>query len=339
MTAEPDILSVAPPQLAEDQARALLASHWGMQVPALQALSSERDCNFRVDGPEGRFVLKLANPAEPRAVTRLQTEALLHVQHTAPQLPVPRVIPTLQGAAEASHAGAALRLLSWLDGQPLSEAPRSPAQRAAIAGTHAGLVQALADFRYDAAKPHLQWDIQHALALRTHFPAVEESLRELCVQALSRFAEHASPGLAGLRRQFGHCDLNPFNILVKPDAPARVAGFLDFGDMVETPLACDVAIAAAYQISGDGPAWQLVAEYVRAFHAILPLAPAEIAILPELVMARLVTTITITSWRAQRYPANRDYILRNQPAARAGLLRLLAIPRAEAVELLMEACR
>lgn len=339
MSAEPDILSVAPPQLGADLARELMQRHWGLEAQALLPLSSERDCNYRVDAGDARFVLKLANQAEPTAVTRLQTAALLHVEKAAPGLPVPRIRPTLAAAAEAAHEGSTLRLLTWLDGLPLAQAARSRAQRTNIAQTHARLALALSGFRYEAAKPHLQWDIQHALALAAHLDAVADDLRDLCAKALARFREHAAPHLPQLRRQFGHCDLNPFNILVSPQAPDEVAGFLDFGDMVETPLACDLAIAAAYQLDAEAAPWAPVCEYASAFHALLPLQETEIAILPELVMARLVTTITITSWRARRYPENRDYILRNQPAARAGLARLLAVPRAQVLALLMEACR
>ena len=44
------------------------------------ALTSERDQNFRLTTPDGcDYVLKIANPREDRAVTNLQTAALLHL--------------------------------------------------------------------------------------------------------------------------------------------------------------------------------------------------------------------------------------------------------------------
>jgi Ser/Thr protein kinase RdoA (MazF antagonist) len=58
----------------------------------------------------------------------------------------------------------------------------------------------------------------------------------------------------------------------------------------------------------------------------MPLSAEEIDLMPLLVRARLAMTALITNWRASLYPHNRDYILRNAPAAWAGLAALDASP-------------
>ena len=58
------LLTVAPPVLSEQEVAAHLTRHWDMSG-TLEALTSERDLNFRLTTPKGRFVLKLANAAEP----------------------------------------------------------------------------------------------------------------------------------------------------------------------------------------------------------------------------------------------------------------------------------
>ncbi len=69
----------AAPTVAESLAEALAAEHYGLPATA-HRLGSERDQNFRLRTPDGRdYVLKIANPAEDRAVTNLQTEALRHL--------------------------------------------------------------------------------------------------------------------------------------------------------------------------------------------------------------------------------------------------------------------
>jgi Ser/Thr protein kinase RdoA (MazF antagonist) len=50
---------------------------------------------------------------------------------------------------------------------------------------------------------------------------------------------------------------------------------------------------------------------IAAYHAVLPLEPAEFSVLFDLITTRMAMTIVISSWRAARYPANRNYILRN----------------------------
>ena len=61
---------------------------------------------------------------------------------------------------------------------------------------------------------------------------------------------------------------------------------------------------------------------IAAYHAVLPLEPAEFSVLFDLIATRMAMTVVISSWRAVRYPANRNYILRNNAAAWARLQRM-----------------
>ena len=332
-----DILASPPPSLSPDQARHLLEHHWGLSPLSLEKLASERDLNYKVEMGKARFVLKLANLAEPEAVTKLQTQALLHIAAKAPHLPVPRVIKTRSGANEAQFEGSTLRLLTYLEGLPLHLAKASSAQVENLAKSHAELVVAMHDFSNPIILPILQWDIQHASSLAKYLPDLPPDLRSLIADVLARFEQFVSPKLAHLRRQFGHSDLNPFNILVQAENPNQLAGFLDFGDMVKTPIICDVAVAAAYQLDEALPAFQDVGHYAQHFHRIFPLTPMEWEVLPELVMARLATTICIATSRAKAQPENQDYILRNVPKALAGLQRLHKISHEQAIKRIEQA--
>ena len=136
-----------------------------------------------------------------------------------------------------------------------------------------------------------------------------------------------APHLAMCRWQVVHNDLNPHNVLVDAKNPDRIAGVLDFGDMVRTPLVCDLGVAASYQVEPAAALESLVG-FTAAYHRVLPLTPLELSLVPDLTATRMLTTICITSWRAARYPENSAYILRNYPSARAGLLALAALTRA-----------
>ena len=65
--------------------------------------------------------------------------------------------------------------------------------------------------------------------------------------------------------------------------------------------------------------------------------PAEFDLLPDLIATRLVMTVVISSWRAVRYPENRDYILRNNDAAWARLRRMTKLSRPQAMQQLQRA--
>jgi Ser/Thr protein kinase RdoA (MazF antagonist) len=340
----PDSLSSPKPVLSEEEAVALALSRFGVSGQA-RRLTSERDANFRIRTQDGTsYVLKLANPAEEAAVTNLQTMALLHVAQRDPDLPVQRVFPSLAGRHEEILADVegrpmVLRLFSYLEGEPLHLVPRSRAQRRHLGAHLARLTRALGDFSHAATHHDLQWDIKHAHRLWDLLPHVEAGARRGLVERILRnFDDFALPAMPQLRTQFVHNDLNPYNVLVAEADHDRIAGILDFGDMVWTPLVNDLAVASSYQLALAGNPLDDAAEFIGAYHRVLPLEPREIDLLYDLIGARMATTICIASWRAARYPENRDYILRNAPRAWAGIEAFATLPRAAAQEQLRQAC-
>lgn len=331
-------LDSLPPAFSAAEVGAIARRHWGLEGE-LSPLTSERDQNHHLRGPAGQFMIKIANLAEGHAVQRMQNRGLRHIESRDPDLPVPRVIATLAGADDVVLPdGHLVRVLSWLDGVPLHMAAQSPAQSAALARMLARLTLALAGFDDPAAGHVLQWDIKNAAQLAVLLDDIaDETARRLCADVLARFDRNVAPRLGDLRWQVVHSDLNPHNVLVGPANPEHVAGILDFGDMVRTPLVCDLAVAAAYRIDRDDPIGSLVG-FAAAYHAVHPLTVLERAVYFDLVAARMVTTISIASWRAARYPENAPYILRNFPSARAGLQALAALDPMDVAAALRRAC-
>ena len=316
-------LSTAPPTLSAALAQSLAETHFGLSG-TLTPLASERDQNFRLTTTTASYVLKLANAAEPPAVTQFQTLALLHLEATP--LPVPRVIRTLSGQTEAATPHGTLRLLTWLEGHPQHLTPRTPTQCAAMGAMAARLTLGLAGFTHPAAAHVLQWDIKQAATLRPLLPHIAENLRPLATETLDRFDRDLALHLPSLRAQVVHNDLNPHNVLTDRKNPDHITGILDFGDMVHTPLICDAAVAAAYQIDPATPRASLQC-FAAAYHALLPLTPLEARLLPDLAATRLLTSLAVASARAARFPANAAYILRNVPAAAASLTAFANAPR------------
>ena len=333
----------AASSIPESLARELAAEHYGLPV-TVRRLDSERDQNFRLQTPDGReYVLKIANPTEDRAVTNLQTEALVQLAAADPGLPVPRIFPALNGAAELDIAfddgsTRVVRLLSFLAGTPFHTVKSSAALRRDLGQCAARMARGLRDFRHPGANHKLLWDLQHAAELRPLIGAVPADRRTLVERTLDRFETHALPVLPGLPKQPLHNDLNPHNIVVDSANSERIAGIIDFGDMTSTARVVDLAVTAAYQVvDGDDPLAP-ACDMIAAYHAVTPLDPIEFEILFDLIATRMVMTIVISSWRAIRYPGNRDYILRNNPAAWGRLQRIAGIPWAHARQQIQSAC-
>ena len=323
-----EVLSTAIPAVNVASATAMLHRHFGIDGQ-LEPLSSERDLNFLVRDQTGsRFVLKFANSAEDPGVTDFQNAALLFLERHHPELPVPRVVCALDGASSVSieaddGRNHVLRLLSWLPGMPLEEVKPRPEIAAQLGASLAALGHGLRDFTHPSADYPLLWDIRQASQLAAVTEHIEDrALRRACEARFRRFADEIEPRLRDCRAQVVFNDLNWANVLVDPVDPNRVAGIIDFGDLVYSNLVIDIAVAAAYLCADDGDPLADVRRFLRGYHAVTPILPEEFRLLPDLIQMRNVLSITIANWRAYRYPENRDYLLRSLTRAKSMLALL-----------------
>jgi len=336
------------PKLDETEAAALAAHAFGISGHAT-LLTSERDQNFRIDVPgQAGYVLKITHPAEDIGVTDFHTRAQLHLMHADSTLPIPQLIETVDGASvywrdlprhtAGRDARQAVRLITFVPGLPLYKVARSAAQRRALGVALARIDRALASFSHPHANHRLLWDLQHLAQLRPLLACIDDAARRRLAQRfLDRFEARVAPVLPTLRRQVIHNDLNPYNVLVDASDHDRVAAIFDFGDMVEAPLVHEIAVAAAYQLADAPDPLVTAAECIGAYHARLPLTDTEITLLPDLIAARLLTTVLITSWRAREHPENSTYILRNSGLSWNGLERLDALGMDQALQSLRTA--
>jgi Ser/Thr protein kinase RdoA (MazF antagonist) len=104
------------------------------------------------------------------------------------------------------------------------------------------------------------------------------------------------PLLEQLPAQVIHGDPNPENVLLGADG-RRFSGFIDFSDALRAARVFDVAIAASYLRADRSNPLQLMVPFVAGYTAVTSLQDNEIAILFDLVRARLATTITLLYWR------------------------------------------
>lgn len=333
-----ELLEVAAPPVSDAEAQELARVHFGLDV-VVEPLVGERDRNFHLRHSNGReYVLKVIHPAEDEAVTDFHSKLLLHIQAADPELAVPLLIrPRSSDGNEVvwqtdKHAPRRVRCLTYLAGCPLYRAERSVAQKRNIGTFLARLNLALRGFRHPADGHELLWDTKHANRARSLLSNLDEARKALATRALDRFAAHVLPRLPQLRTQVIHNDFNPHNVLAGVPRNEEIAGVIDFGDSVHSPIVQDLAIAAAYQFESTGHPLEGPAEVAAAFHKRHPLLPEEVEILPDFIGARFALAIAISFWRAARHPDNASYIMRNQNAAWSGLQRLNEISRDEAVD-------
>ena len=289
-------------------------------------LSAEKDANFLIVLPTGEeALLKISNAVEDRAVTDMQTAALMHLASADPTLPVQRVCVSLNGNASETVMAAdgqthVVRLLTYLGGTILSGSTASPGLHYGLGDFLARVTLGLRGFFHPAAGHVLQWDIKQAGKLRPLVREVQDTdLRSRLTRILDSFDAKIAPRLPHLRAQVVHNDFNPHNVLVNAPMATHPIGLIDFGDMVHTPIVCDLAVACSYQI-GEGPdPLREMCKMVAGYVSRLPLEREEVDLLPALIRLRHATTLAIGASRARRYPDNATYILRNTATSLRGL--------------------
>lgn len=300
-----DVLLGELPALSPDEAAACLREAFGI-AGSLDRISGERDLNFRVSAGESRYVLKIASEAEDVSVLAFQNAAMLHIADRDPDLPVPRVVAGRDGRhivpLVRSGRRYQVRLLTYLAGEPALSLPASPATRRAVGGVAGRLGRALAGFDHPGADQHLIWDLRHAAALRSKIAFLpDEHRRALATRTLDEFEARVLPHADALRMQVIHNDLNQNNLLRQPGSD-QVSGIIDFGDMVRSWLVAEVAIAAAHQLYRQEDVLAAMADAVAGCVDELPLRHADIAVLPSLVKARLLSRELIVAWRNATNP-------------------------------------
>src|SRR5262249_40331239 len=318
MDAEADVLVGQPPMFTTDAASELAERGLGL-VGAATALGSERDQGFMIIGDDGPLgVLKISNTNEDAAILDMETRAALHVLAVDPSLPIAPPIPVLAadpatfnirvpGPTGALHF---VRANGFVPGR--ASVDPNELDGNALFGhgvTLARLGRAMRSFFHPSAARTLLWDVQHASALRPMTGAIEDQHRSLVEDVLDRFETFVEPRWPRLRSQVIHGDVTLDNALV--DEQGRISGIVDWGDMSFSALVCDLTSALESLLAGRDRdhVIPLAMRFIDGYRSITWLEPDELAGLPDLLCARLVTVAVLFSWQTQRQPDN-DYLRR-----------------------------
>lgn len=334
-----------PPEISTADVRTLLSEQYQLDGE-LQALVSERDQNVRVTTASGqRFVLKIANATEDPVVTDFQIQALLHISAGDVPVNTPAIVPTLDGRLSstvmAGDVDYMARVVTYLPGIPLNDVATEIALVEDLGTCLANLGVALRDFGHAGDQQVLLWDMQRASGLRSITQHVSDlKLRDEINRCLDEFEGNALPAFDSLRNQVIHGDANPGNVLADANNLGRIAGIIDFGDMLRAPLIVDVAIAASYLRRYDD-VLGFIAPFIAAYNRVTPLQPPEINLLYDLIRTRLVTTISILQWRLAERGEGDIYSqesMHSEREAERFFLALTACPKKQFTAQIERAC-
>ena len=288
----------------------------------VRRLPGECDLNFRVSGPGGDIVLKLS-PLLRLPVFDLVTACLEHLEAAEFPGPVPRPVPPSATAASPRVAHVTFEgapyvacAVTWLDGIPLAEVrPRSLAVLEELGAFLAELGAALADFDHPALERDFPWRMEAAsTVVDSHLQYLERG-RELVEITADRAWVRLDPVVDELSGGVIHNDGNDFNVLIQPSLEGpRLAGLIDFGDVLDSWRAAEVAISATYAMMDRADPLDAACAIARGYASVTPLNAEECRVILPMVGLRLCQSVTVQARRMREQPEN-EYLAVSQEAA------------------------
>ena len=287
-------------RLARLAERALGA--WSLPAPRVALLKYRENAVFSVTARDGRRAVLRVHRPRYRSDTDIRSEPAWMRALAASGVPTPAVIETRGGDVLATVAGDGVPeprqcdLIAWVDGKPPGslEAGVAASDEAVRAlyrevGALAGRMHAHAA-RWKRPEPFSRpsWDVETLVGDSPAFGRFWElgvldiAQREILIAARDRVRER----LVGLGPADAliHGDLVPDNILVD-GAVTRVIDFDDFGwSWVCFEL---VTSLSPLQISGGFDAG--LAGFLEGYRSVRPFPERELALLPELLVARALS--------------------------------------------------
>ena len=302
------------PRFDIEAAAQIAAQHFGIHATA-QPLPSERDQNFLLtNSTDEKFVLKIANALESREFLEAQNAVLKHVATRVDFCQA--FVHGINGDELVTVEGYFVRMVRYLPGVPLGEIRSHPAELLRDLGRKLGqLAHALQDFDHPAVHRDFHWDLSKGNQIIDEYaPLIENTrLRDVVLRCRVGFDPR-------LRRSAIHGDANDYNVLVDPER-MTISGLLDFGDMVYSYTAADLAIAVAYVVLDKAHPRAAADEVIKGYTREFALLDEELEAVWPLALLRLAVSACMAAYQQRQQPEN-EYLRISQRAIEQNLPRI-----------------
>lgn len=306
-----------------ESAQRISESEFGVKG-SVAPLAGERNPNFLITSDTEKFVLKVHDRGELSQVEVQQVVLTALTELADFQTPKTVALKSGELIAKAGDTKFA-RLLTWIDGELWSEVKELGEDHKVQLGKLIGSVDSkLAEV--DASN-HLEvlnrpfgWNVLQTEDLLADIKLITDTELQAHVQTIfDRAIAKSMPKVNSLPHQLIHNDANDNNVVV---ALGKVAGLIDFGDLIYAPRVCGLAVGCAYQLDARDPVASIYS-VVRGYHEVAPLSPAELEVLFDLVCLRVATSVVMAHRQLAADPDN-EYLAISQDYFRSLLPALTA---------------
>lgn len=299
----------------------LIAESYGIEGQ-FQQLAGELDENFLVKTRSNKFIFKLMRQNCSFPLVDMQVAALEHLRLSDIEKKVPRVVATNDGDQIMRANIDGQKRFGWMTSHLRGAHPGSDrlinGQMAREIGSEfAKLDLALSDFKHNALKRELKWDLLNAQWIANNIDVHTTSTRRKIIGGIADAYLTSVKSLAlKAPRAVIHNDANDMNILFSDVGASekKLSGIIDFGDMVLSARICEPAIAAAYAMMFAHNALDCASNIISAYHEQYPLDETEIALFFPLILTRLAVSATNVAQGRVEDPTNTYLQISEQPA-------------------------
>jgi len=299
-----------------DQAIAkLILDVYGIKGEILPLVSYE-DQNARIKTANASYVLKIANKKWSSEFMQMQTDVLEYLKISAPELIFPVVIKSLTGDTMTTVDGFTVRLLTYLEGNLLTNTPRTSQLYKNIGRFLGQYSKAMQDYPHAVTEGSDElWKLDNVMACKVYLSDItDQDGRDRIERLYAVYQKNILPELSQLRKGLIHGDANEQNLLINPDQPSKIAGLIDFGELQFSSQINELAITLAYALLGENDIAMASANMIEGYDCEFKLEEKEREILYYLMAMRLVTSITMSSHGAKLYPDNEYILIAQKPA-------------------------
>ncbi|HRH51180.1 MAG TPA: aminotransferase class III-fold pyridoxal phosphate-dependent enzyme [Panacibacter sp.] len=296
---------------------ALVKRLYGINV-SVKPLTGEYELNFLLtDDEETKYIFKVASDEHSYDFFDAQVKIVQHLSQGKVADKFFRYILNAEGAAitvfQQSERKYYLRLLTFLEGAFwVNVKERSDELHVDLGNVLGCMDDELKNFSHAAMHRYYVWDISNAADANRKLHCIKDhERRRIAGYFLLQFETEALPVISSLRHAYVHHDANDTNILLQGD---KVAGLIDFSDMVYTALVNNLAVACTYAMMNCEDPLHAATLVVKGYHAAYPLTEQEVDLLYYLIAARLCISVTQSAYNASIETNNEHHFISEQPA-------------------------
>ncbi|HUS86117.1 MAG TPA: aminotransferase class III-fold pyridoxal phosphate-dependent enzyme [Bacteroidales bacterium] len=305
-------------------AERLALEEFGLTAEA-SLLPGERDQNFLLETDQAeKFVLKIANASEELNFLEAQNQVIQLISKENNL--APEIIPSCSGDLITRIKGESgslffIRMLRYLEGSPMGKIGFHSETLLRDLGRKMGQFDKSL-FTYDNSAFHrdFNWDLaKYPDTIKKYSHLVEEpDLNEFIDKTTSDFYDIVAPIADKIRKSIIHNDANDYNIIIDntdyqlSNEPV-IRGFIDYGDMLYSYTAADLAVTVAYAILKKPDPLETAMKIAEGYNENFKLLPEEISSLFTLARMRLCISICMSASQRLQRPDDKYLIISQRP--------------------------